>query len=349
MPMSKIGSLFKDASKFGFSPVSWLASVAKNIFGANIKLPSIVEAATSYVNAKTGAGLTNAQIEQNAWNAGEAEKQRAWTEQMDNTKYQRQTQDMAAAGLNPAMMYGQGYSASTPSGSAASGSSEALSGGFVDDLLNVLFAKQRLANLRAEQKNVEADTELKGAEKLGVEAGAEKAGAETSLIKEQLKWYPQLQEAGLKKIDAEVSKLYSDCDVNDAEILNLDADTALKESQTAINEIRKEWEARLSSAKELSDKAAAAAAFARAAYDRYFIKFAKEHGGQLPGYNTWSGIAASLAGVLEDLGWSSEEATTQVSDIVGSNMFIDFFKKYIIENIRKGIDKGFELVANAPD
>lgn len=148
--MSKIGKLFKDAFRGGFSPFAWISSIANNLFGANIKTPSLLGAASSYVNAKTGAGLTGAQIDQNDWNASESEKQRAWEEQMDNTKYQRQTADMQAAGLNPAMMYGQGYSASAPSGSAASGSPDALSSGLMDDILNVLFAKQRMHNLKEE-------------------------------------------------------------------------------------------------------------------------------------------------------------------------------------------------------
>lgn len=44
--------------------------------------------------------------------------QNAFTEQMSSTAYQRASKDMQAAGLNPAMMFGSGSAASTPSGSS---------------------------------------------------------------------------------------------------------------------------------------------------------------------------------------------------------------------------------------
>lgn len=70
---------------------------------------------------------------QNAFSASEAEKARHfskseaqlvrdWQEQMSNTAYQRAVSDMKKAGLNPALMFSSGGSASTPSGAAASSS-----------------------------------------------------------------------------------------------------------------------------------------------------------------------------------------------------------------------------------
>lgn len=57
------------------------------------------------------------------FSANEAQKSRAWQEQLSNTAYQRAAKDLKAAGLNPALLYSSSGQASTPAGATAHGSS----------------------------------------------------------------------------------------------------------------------------------------------------------------------------------------------------------------------------------
>lgn len=117
-------------------------------------------------NRYTGSGLTTSEREANQFNAEEAQKNRAWQEEMSNTAYQRQVRDMQAAGLNPALMYGGAGSsgASSPSGAAASSVSP--SSGNISDLLGNIMD---MALLGAQIKNINADTRQKNASATNVE------------------------------------------------------------------------------------------------------------------------------------------------------------------------------------
>lgn len=72
--------------------------------------------AQARIAESTGEAMMN---KAQAFNAGEAEKNRQFQQMMSSTSYQRSMADMKAAGLNPMLAYSQG-GASTPGGSSAS-------------------------------------------------------------------------------------------------------------------------------------------------------------------------------------------------------------------------------------
>lgn len=106
---------------------------------------------------------------QNAFNAAEAEKSRAFQADQAATQYQRGVADMKAAGLNPALAYGQGGASamqgatasagSAPSGSAASGSGRGLAVS-LSDLMQMSLMQKQIEKADSEIKNIDASTNL---------------------------------------------------------------------------------------------------------------------------------------------------------------------------------------------
>lgn len=149
----------------------------------------------SLVNKYTGAGLTQAERESNAFSAEQAElawrrsqesADIAWQREFEasNTQFQRKVADLTAAGLNPMMAVAGGSSVPGASVASASGvTSVSPVGANLGDLLNFF---SRLPLLRAQIENTKADTAAK-------EADAAKKSAEASSTEQQFEYFDRVK------------------------------------------------------------------------------------------------------------------------------------------------------------
>lgn len=158
---------------------SSLASVAAPItnwsMGGNIGGNSVQNLGLAMI---PGVGEYLGQQEANAANARQAQAQMDFQREMSNTSYQRATEDMKKAGLNPALAYSQG-GASTPTGSMATmQNAKASLGSTISGTLsllslkkdleqkseNVNLTKQQTKNAEWDQLTKESDAQIKNVE-----------------------------------------------------------------------------------------------------------------------------------------------------------------------------------------
>ena len=124
----------------------------------------------SMFSADTSAQNTQQQI---AASQQQQATQNAFSERMSSTAYQRASQDMQAAGLNPAMMFGSGSAASSPTGSGIQtptpqtksplGDLGSNVGRGIDAMVSAKSMEkttEEIANLKVENAKLAADVDL---------------------------------------------------------------------------------------------------------------------------------------------------------------------------------------------
>lgn len=152
------------------------------------------------VASAAGQSSANAQNQQQfdtamANNNLQAEAQRQWASSMSSTAYQRATQDMRAAGINPMLAYMQG-GASTPSGASASTGVGNAAQNPMGAMASAGFEVARYNNERksresqmslneAMKDNARADAVLKSNNARTAVANAEMAEAQLPAVREQ--------------------------------------------------------------------------------------------------------------------------------------------------------------------
>ena len=239
----------------------------------------------SAVSKYTGAGLTAAEQEANAFNASEAQKQRDWETQMSNTAIQRSVQDAQAAGVNPALMFGNLGSASTPSGSSASSVSPGSGFDLISAAISAFMAP-------AQKRAVEAQANASNAEAVAAKASAKKTEVDTvgSELENEFKRATMEDRKESERLKNSVSK--KQLEKADHEIKQIDEHIELMKKQEKSEETKQALERaqkiladanarqivemlpymkRLSAAKESASKSAAALSLMQAFYQKRII------------------------------------------------------------------------------
>lgn len=182
---------------------------------------------SAFANNVVNAHLTGKEREQNAWNAEQAQIARDYQTEMSNTAWQRGVADMQAAGLNPALAYGQG-GASTPTGSNAQGSASVVSPMDVMSMAMQMKMMQTEIGLKKSQERLnDAKANESSVNAAQIVEMTENIKAERSRIIKSVE--------GLDLDNKQKSIIYTYADERErASLSNLKADTETKRKQVDL-------------------------------------------------------------------------------------------------------------------
>ena len=190
----------------------------------------------SWADSVTGAHLSGAQNEANAFTADQAQKQMDFQQTMRDTQYQSAVADMRAAGVNPALMYGSGANGnSAMSGSMASsvapGSASLDPVGLLGQIANLYLVNSQKRLIDSEVNKNVAETDLTkqnivkaGAEIQNIKANVRKLGFESDAQEVVNKYLDRIQNVTLQNMTLEGDVLAANWTKIQQEISNLNTE-----------------------------------------------------------------------------------------------------------------------------
>lgn len=154
-----------------------------------LTIGAIAAGGTALASLWNGKKDREFQKEANKENIKEAHVNRDWQERMSNSAYQRATDDMKKAGLNPMLAYTQG-GASSPSG--AQGSVEAIqSPRFAQDAMSafsgIASGMSQVQQAKTAQAQAQSSIALQGAQAANTVAATAKTQADTEKTIDSIK------------------------------------------------------------------------------------------------------------------------------------------------------------------
>lgn len=280
---------------------------------------TFMDGLTNWWKGFTGSGVTQRDKELNQMSIQNVED----TAAAQVAGYQK-------AGVNPALMYGNGASNSAPSAQ----SSGAV--GNMSELMQMLMIPSQIGLMSAQTKQTNAQ--------------AVKTAAETGQIKQIMEWYPHLTQATIGEIIARTGLDVANISKTEVETSIGEFEKIIKEAESkeasAFFKARREYE----EAKDDESRANAAAAAARAAWDTYEKTYTESHNGARPSSSSILALANAITGWL-GVNPDSPAAKRVVQQVTDDfNNPAGFYKKGIEQGKelgKKAIDKGKKLANRA--